>query len=78
MSKGDKYVRAVVEAGRESPSLLVWDMMNQPGGKGINSWLEHYCRLVRSIDPKHPVTIGWAGAEANEISAEWVQVMSYH
>jgi hypothetical protein len=75
---GDRYVRAVVEAGRESPSLLMWDIMNEPSGTGVNSWLEHYCRLVKSIDPDHPVTIGWAHAGSNKISHEWVDVMSYH
>ena len=77
-SESDEYVRAVVEAGRASPSLLAWDVMNEPSGEGVRSWLEHYCRLVRSLDPKHPVTIGWAHAASNEASAEWVDVMSYH
>ena len=27
---GDEYVRAVVEAGRKSPALLIWDVMNDP------------------------------------------------
>jgi hypothetical protein len=76
--EGDRYVRAVVEAGRESPALLVWDVMNEPSGKGIREWLEHYCRLVKSLDPGHPVTIGWAHAGSNETSAGWVDVMSYH
>ena len=58
-TQGDEYVRAVVEAGKDSPAVLMWDMMNEPGGPGINSWLEHYCKLVKSIDPDNPVTIGW-------------------
>jgi len=75
---GDRYVRAVVEAGRTSPSLLVWDVMNEPSGPKIHGWLAHYCRLVKSVDPEHPVTIGWAHAAGNEASADWVDVMSYH
>ena len=75
---GDRYVRALVEATRNSPSLLMWDVMNEPSGGKVNEWLEHYCRLVKSLDPKHPVTIGWAHAGSNEISAGWVDVMSYH
>ncbi|GAG16326.1 unnamed protein product, partial [marine sediment metagenome] len=77
-TQGDEYVRAVVEAGKDSPAVLMWDMMNEPGGPGINSWLEHYCKLVKSIDPDNPVTIGWAHASSNETSGDWVDVMSYH
>lgn len=77
-AQGDRYVRAIVEAGRGSPSLLMWDVMNEPSGPKVHEWLEHYCRLVRSHDPDHPVTIGWAHAGSNETSAAWVDVMSYH
>ena len=76
--EGDEYVRAVVEAGRKSRALLIWDVMNEPSGKGVNGWLEHYCRLVKSIDAEHPVTIGWAHAKSNATSGDWVDVMSYH
>lgn len=76
--EGDRYVRAVVEAGRDSRSLLIWDVMNEPSGAKVNSWLEHYCRLVKSLDPDHAVTIGWARAGSNEVSHGWVDVMSYH
>jgi len=75
---GDEYVRAVVEAGRKSPALLIWDVMNEPSGKDVNDWLEHYCRLVKLVDAKHPLTIGWAHAKSNAASADWVDVMSYH
>jgi hypothetical protein len=77
-AQGDRYVRAVVEAGRGSPSLLMWDVMNEPSGAKVHAWLEHYCRLVKSLDAKHPVTIGWAHAGGNRASADWVDVMSYH
>jgi hypothetical protein len=52
--------------------------MNEPSGAKVHAWLEHYCRLVRSLDTKHPVTIGWAHAGGNRASADWVDVMSYH
>jgi hypothetical protein len=76
--QGDKYVRAVVEAGRGRPGVLIWDVMNEPSGDGINDWLEHYVKLVKEIDPDHPITIGWAAAKSNEVSADWVDVISYH
>lgn len=75
---GDRYIRAVVEAGRDNRSLLIWDVMNEPSGPKINSWLEHYCKLVKSLDKEHPVTIGWAHASSNNVSVDWVDVMSYH
>jgi hypothetical protein len=75
---GDKYVQAVVKAGSQRRSLLVWDIMNEPSGPGVNDWLNHYCQLVKKTDPNHPITIGWAHASSNDISGKWVDVMSYH
>ncbi len=77
-AEGNRYVQAVVEAGCDNRSLLIWDVMNEPSGPKINAWLEHYCKLVKSLDRKHPVTIGWAHASGNNVSADWVDVMSYH
>ncbi len=77
-TKGDAYVQAVVKAGSKSRSLLMWDIINEPSGPGINQWLEHYCRLAKTLDAQHPITIGWAHATGNDVSANWVNVMSYH
>jgi hypothetical protein len=55
---GDDYVRAVVTALRDSPALLMWDVMNEPPPM---DFLDHYLRLVKQLDPVHPTTIGWGG-----------------
>ncbi|MCY4593473.1 MAG: hypothetical protein OXC19_01580 [Bryobacterales bacterium] len=58
--------------------MAVWDIMNEPAGEGIQGWLEHYAKLVKSIEPERPITIGWAHAKGNEATGVWVDVLSYH
>ena len=77
-AQGDEYVRALIEAARGDPTVAMWDIMNEPAGEGIQDWLEHYAKLVKSLDPDRPVTIGWAHAKGNEATAAWVDVLSYH
>ncbi len=57
---GDAYVKAVVEAGRDSPALFMWDVMNEPEVR--EAWLKHYCDRIRQWDPNpaHKITIGFA------------------
>ena len=76
--QGDAYVQALIEAARGDPTVAMWDVMNEPAGEGIEDWLEHYAKLVKSLDPDRPVTIGWAHAKGNEATAGWVDVLSYH
>ncbi len=76
--QGDEYVKAVIGAAKGDPTVLLWDVMNEPSDEGVESWLEHYCKLIKSIDKEHPITIGWAQAQRNAVSADWVDVMSYH
>ena len=77
-AQGDEYVRALIEGAEGDPTVAFWDIMNEPAGEGIEDWLEHYAKLVKSLDPDRPVTIGWAHPKGNESTAAWVDVLSYH
>ena len=77
-AQGDEYVRALIEGAYGDPTVAMWDIMNEPAGEGIQDWLEHYAKLVKSLDPDRPITIGWAHAKGNEATAAWVDVLSYH
>ena len=68
----------LVEAAQGDPTVAVWDIMNEPAGEGIEDWLEHHAKRVKSLDPERPATIGWAHAEGNEAAASWVDVLTYH
>lgn len=82
---GDAYVKAVVEAGRESDALFMWDVMNEPAVR--EAWLKHYCDRIREWDPDpdHKITIGFAvlldfgGPFANPLFAHPTHdVLSFH
>ncbi len=60
---GDEYVRSVVTAVRDSPALLMWDIMNEPLPM---DFLDHYLRLVKEVDPRTPTTIGWGGVSDSD------------
>lgn len=90
---GDPYVRAMVTALKDEPGLLMWDIMNEPScnvwmrdsGENrsdywakINTFLEHYCKLVKELDPDGCITIGHTFPADLEPSAAWVDVITFH
>ncbi len=91
---GDPYVRDLVAAVKDEPGIIMWDIMNEPSCNDyylkcapeqkeerwakINAFLEHYCRLVKELDPDNAITIGHTWAGDLEPSAEWVDVISVH
>lgn len=92
--KGDPYVREMVGLLKDEPGLLMWDVMNEPSCNlwlqdtegaekearwaKINSFLQHYCTLLRQLDPDGCITIGHTEAQHLEPSAAWVDVLSFH
>jgi endo-1,4-beta-mannosidase len=58
-------IRAVVSALRDHPALAIWNLGNEPDlfawppsaalGRG---WVREMVGLIRSLDPRHPVTCG--------------------
>ena len=73
-STGEKYVADVVDALRDEPGLLMWDVMNEPTCNDFirtagpeerprneaRMWdfVRHYCGLVKELDPANPITVG--------------------
>lgn len=74
----DPYVEAIVTEARSSPALLIWDVMNEPVGDGIEPWLRRQIERVRELDPDHPITIGWTGPPPGTEAGKLVDVVSYH
>jgi len=92
--KVDAYVRDMVLLLKDEPGLLMWDIMNEPscnlylrnapeGEKEarwakINACLEHFCQLVKELDPEGCITIGHTEACDLEPSSAWVDVITFH
>jgi hypothetical protein len=92
--KGDTYVKAVVEAIKDEPGLLVWDIMNEPSCNDyhleapaeekpkrlaeIDAFVRYYCSYVKKADPKNAITVGHTWAQDVKMAVDLVDVISFH
>lgn len=90
----DEYVKTIVEAVKDEPGLIMWDIMNEPTCNkyfreatpeekaqrlpAMNRFLKHYCDLVRELDPVNAITIGNFEVLDLEPGAAWVDCVSFH
>ncbi len=89
----EAYVKAIVQALKDEPGLLMWDIMNEPSWNDyhnqasetekpkrvteISAFLAHFSQYVKSVDPVNATTIGHTFAK----DIEWctnVDVFSFH
>ena len=81
----EKHATTVVSQLKDHPALLAWDIKNEPdldfesrGKMVVTSWLKRMLFVVKSIDNKHPVTIGWSNAKSAVILSDEVDLVSFH
>ena len=80
-----KHAQTIVSTFKEHPALLAWDIKNEPdldfnsrGKIAVVSWLKNIATLVKLIDKKHPITIGWSNAKEAIILKDKVDFISFH
>lgn len=92
--QGEAYVDAVIEALKDEPGLLMWDIMNEPmcndyigqapaedrKAREDKLWkfVRHYCEYVKKKDPKNATTVGVMYPKYLEHVADVVDVLSFH
>jgi len=92
--RGDAYVKAVVDAVKDEPGLLMWDIMNEPftnsywekaapDEKGtreseITGFVRYYLSHAKKLDPVNAVTVGYTFSKELEPTADLVDVLSFH
>ena len=92
--RGDTYVKAIVEAIKDEPGLLMWDVMNEPltnpyygratgdekqqHAKEITDFLRYYIPFVKKLDPVNATTVGYEISNQLEPTADLVDVLSFH
>jgi len=92
--QGDAYVKAVVEAIKDEPGLLMWDIMNEPltnpyceGASGgekqrreaeITEFVRYYLTYVKKLDPENATTVGYTFSSQLGLAADLVDVLSFH
>lgn len=93
-AEGDAYVKAIVEAVKDEPGLLMWDVMNEPLWNDyynkatgeekkqheaeITAFVRYYVEYVKKADPVNAVTVGYAFSSELKGSADLVDVLSFH
>jgi len=93
-SRGDAYVKAIVEALKDEPGLLMWDIMNepmtndyvghapadqkQPRQDEITAFVRYYLSSVKKLDSVNALTVGYNYSYQLEGSADLVDVLSFH
>jgi hypothetical protein len=93
-AEGDAYVKAVVNAVKDEPGLLMWDVMNEPLWNDyynqatgdikqqheaeITAFVRYYLTYIKKIDPVNALTVGYAFSYQLEPTADLVDVLTFH
>ncbi len=80
-----RHIETIVNTFKNHDALLAWDLKNEPnldfesrGKETVISWLEQMLFFVKSIDKKHPITIGWSNIESATILHKELDFISFH
>ncbi len=80
-----KHASTIVTTFKNHDAILAWDLKNEPnldfisrGKDNVIAWLEHLIVLVKSIDTKHAVTVGWSNIESATILKDQLDFVSFH
>lgn len=92
--EGEAYVDAVIDALKDEPGLLMWDIMNEPmcndyigqataeerPAREDKLWdfVRHFCKYVKKRDSKNATTVGVMFPIYLEHVADVVDVLSFH
>ena len=92
--RGDAYAKAIVEAVKDEPGLLMWDIMNEPMTNDyvghapadqkqkrigkITAFIRYYISAVKKVDPVNAVTVGYEISNQLEPTADLVDVLTFH
>lgn len=92
--RGDAYVKAIVEAIKDEPGLLMWDIMNEPVTNDyvmkatgeekkqhideITGFVRYYLSYVRKLDSMNALTVGYEFSSQLDVAADLEDVISFH
>ncbi|AFU68400.1 glycosidase, putative [Psychroflexus torquis ATCC 700755] len=80
-----RHAKTIISGLKDHKAIVAWDIKNEPnldfdsrGKVNVISWLDTMIDLVKSIDPNHPVTIGWSNVQSASILKDKVDIVSFH
>lgn len=75
----ETYAKALVRRFGQHPRIILWDVLNEPGGlPAYQAFGKRVAKLVRSMRPLAPVTIGAASLDGTRRYVDDVDVISFH
>ncbi|MEP0263737.1 cellulase family glycosylhydrolase [Dokdonia sp.] len=84
-TRTQKHLSTIVNVIKDHPALYAWDLKNEAdldfetrGASLVTAWLQQMTQSLRSIDPDHPITIGWSSPEAALTLEKEVDYVSFH
>ena len=83
-SRLERYVKGVLEAFAADERILMWDLYNEPGNKGLGEQslglLRATFEWAKAIRPQQPLTVGvWADFPAlNALQTAESDIISFH
>lgn len=80
-----QHAVSIVDCIKNHEALLGWDLKNEPnldydsrGKEIVESWLEHMAYRIKTLDDKHPVTIGWSNTKSATALQDKLDFISFH
>ncbi|KJD32167.1 glycosyl hydrolase family 5 [Tamlana nanhaiensis] len=80
-----RHAEQIISAVKNHDAILAYDIKNEPnldfesrGKQNVIAWLEKMIDLVKTMDKKHPVTIGWSNTQSATILLSKVDFVSFH
>ncbi len=80
-----RHAETIISEFKNHKAILAWDIKNEPnldfksrGKENVLAWLESMISLVKSIDNKHLVTIGWSNTESAHLLQDQLDFVSFH
>jgi len=80
-----RHVRTIVKNFKDHDAILAWDLKNEPdldfesrGKEDVLAWLKFIAQLIKQIDQKHALTIGWAKIESAVLLKEEMDLITFH
>ena len=80
----EKYIKDIIKTYKDNPSILLWDLYNEPTNSGMGSkslpLVKSVFKWAREINPSQPVSIAvWNGnKELNDIIYANADVTTFH
>ncbi|OWP74732.1 glycosyl hydrolase family 5 [Flavobacterium oreochromis] len=80
-----RHAEKIIMECIEFENILAWDIKNEPNldfenrkKQNVIPWLENMIDLIKELDTKHLVTIGYSNRESAEILKNKVDFISFH